>query len=49
MARCGDRMSRQTGLLIAMAAGFMNLIGDGRGFRLTRGAGLLITTDAGCM
>ena len=37
------------GLLIAMAAGCMSLIGDGPGFRTIPGAGLRITTAAGWM
>src|SRR5208337_5415217 len=37
------------GLRTAMAAGCMSRIGDGRGFLMIRGAGLLITTAAGCM
>ena len=49
MARCGVRMSRRAGLLIAMGVGCMSRTGDGRGFRMTRGAGLLITMADGCM
>ena len=49
MVRCGGRMNRRAGLLIATDAGFMSLIGDGHGFLMIRGAGLPITMGAGCM
>lgn len=48
MVPCGGQMLTQGGRLIAMGAGSMNLIGDGLGFRMTIGAGLLITTAVGC-
>src|ERR1700689_2212125 len=47
--RCGGRMSRQVGVRIGMGAGCTNLIGDGPGWEMNRGVGLLITTVAGCM
>src|SRR5271154_4065705 len=46
--RYGGQMWQPAGLLIAMAAGCMNLIGDGPGFRPIHGAGLPITMAAGC-
>src|SRR3989442_13392953 len=48
--RCGSPRQQMTGLLIEMAVGFGNLIGDGPGFPMNLGDGLRITTDAGsCM
>src|SRR5436309_13914135 len=45
--RCGSQRQQTIGLLIEMAVGFGSLIGDGPGFPMNRGVGLLITMDAG--
>src|SRR6266481_4309381 len=48
--KCGSLRQQVTGLLIEMAVGFGSLIGDGPGFPMNPGVGLLITMDAGsCM
>ena len=47
MVMCGFPTRVQTGHPIAMVAGSMNLITAGRGFPMIRGAGRLITMDAG--
>src|SRR5690349_3478620 len=48
MAMCGFRMSRRTGLLIAMVTGCMSPTTAGPGLATNRGDGRLITTVAGC-